>query len=119
MKIGYENLTVWQESIELACLIYELTKRFPSEERYGLTNQMRRCSVSISSNIAEGKGRLSDIELRRFCLISNGSAMELKAQLYMAKRLRMAPEEAFEEIDQKMEYVLRLLNSFITSLSKK
>jgi len=119
MKIGYENLTVWQESFELAYLIYKLTRQFPSDERFGLTSQMRRCAVSISSNIAEGKGRLSDAELNRFCLISYGSAMELRTQLRLSKRLELAPQEAFILSEQTLERVLRLLNAFMNKLQRK
>jgi four helix bundle protein len=119
MTFGYEKLEVWKESFELAFIVHHLTKQFPPEEKYVYVEQMRRATLSIPSNIAEGKGRMSDRELRRFCLIANGSAMELQTQLRLAKRLHFAPIHTFVPAEQKLELVLRLLNRFMRQLCPK
>lgn len=82
---NFEKLDVWQKSIALADLVYVLTKAFPSEERFGLTNQMRCASVSISSNIAEGCSRGSKSDFRRFIEIATGSAFEVVSQARIAR----------------------------------
>ncbi len=89
MKLkSYKELIVWQKSIRLVEEIYRLTARFPSCELYGLTSQMRRASVSIPSNIAEGYARKSQKEYRQFYAISYGSALELETQYIIAKKLK-------------------------------
>jgi len=113
---GYENLHVWKEAFELTFLVHQLTKKFPSDEKFTYTSQIRRSALSIPSNIAEGKGRMSDRELQRFCLIANGSAMELQTQLRLAKRLKFAPINDFLPVEEKLELVLRLLNRFMRQL---
>ncbi|HXE09148.1 MAG TPA: four helix bundle protein [Acidobacteriaceae bacterium] len=87
MANTYRDLQVWQSSIDLAEAIYRLTSSFPSSEIYGLTSQMRRASVSVASNIAEGWGRRSRIEYRRFIQMALGSNDELQTQLVIAERL--------------------------------
>ncbi|WP_404416370.1 four helix bundle protein [Vreelandella aquamarina] len=83
----HQELRVWQQSMDLVEQIYTLTKHFPSEERYGLTSQMRRCAVSIPSNIAEGAARGSTLEFIRFLHIAQGSLSELETQVLIARRL--------------------------------
>jgi four helix bundle protein len=82
----FEKLMVWQRAIDLADRVYEFTQSFPSDERFGLTNQMRRAVVSISSNIAEGSGRASDNDYARFVEIAYGSLMEVVSQAHLAAR---------------------------------
>ena len=77
---NFEKLDVWQEAINFVDLIYELTGAFPSDERFGLTNQMRRAAVSISSNIAEGSSRASRTDFARFVEIASGSLFEVVSQ---------------------------------------
>jgi len=84
---SFEKLTVWQKARELSSVIYRLTIRFPADERFGLISQMRRCSVSISSNIAEGTSRHSAKDKARFTEISYGSTMELLNQIILSKDL--------------------------------
>ena len=84
---GYQELKVWQTGIEITKAVYALTAKFPSDERFGLTQQIRRCAVSIPSNIAEGHSRESKRELARFVSISRGSLAELETQLIIAKEL--------------------------------
>ncbi len=83
----YENLEVWKKSHELTLKIYEVTKSFPTDERYALTDQMRRCSYSIPMNIAEGAGYQSKKNFQRFLDVSKGSAFELDYQLRLVKDL--------------------------------
>ena len=87
MAKSYRELLVWQKSIQLTLMVYQLSKAFPREEIYGLTSQMRRCAVSIPSNIAEGAGRLNTPEFRQFRGIARGSSVELQTQLTIAKEL--------------------------------
>ena len=79
----YRDLNVWKESMELAKVIYELCKKLPEDERFGLSSQMQRAAVSVPSNIAEGHGRGSDSEFKRFLQIANGSRCELQTQLLL------------------------------------
>jgi len=85
----HKDLKVWQKSIDLVTDIYAITNRFPKEEMHGLTSQIRRAAVSISSNIAEGSGRFSDKELVRFLFISLGSSSELETQLIIYRRFKI------------------------------
>lgn len=107
-----KELKIWQKAVELATEIYRLTADFPQEERYGLTFQIRRSVVSISSNIAEGAGRNSEKEFVQFLSISNGSAYELQTQLIISKNLGLivtSLDDTLDQIDQiqKMNYALQ------------
>lgn len=114
--MGYQQLLVWRESYALAKSIYALTKRFPDSERYGLISQMRRSSVSIPSNLAEGSRRDGPNEMKHFCSIAYGSASELEVQLMLAKDVQMAEAEYFSDAETHLRSVLRLLNLFRRSL---
>ncbi len=83
----YKDLKVWKKAVDLSYKVYEVTKEFPSEERFGLTSQMRRSAVSIASNIAEGAGRNTDGEFIQFLGISQGSAFELETQTLIASEM--------------------------------
>ncbi|MFA5075844.1 MAG: four helix bundle protein [Patescibacteria group bacterium] len=115
---SYKDLLVWQVGIELVIATYELTEQFPKKEQFGLTSQIRRASISIPSNVAEGYQRKTDGELLRFLLIALGSASELETQLFLAKKLKMTSEEYFLRIDNLLTRVLQLTNSFINKLRK-
>lgn len=110
---SYRDLLAWQKSIILAKSIYKLTADYPLDERFGLVNQMRRCSVSISSNIAEGFGRGSDNELVHFLYISLGSSNELDTQLTISFELLFIDEERFKEITRLNNEVNKMLSSLI------
>lgn len=84
---NFEKLTIWQKAMDLAVDVYKSTEKFPIEERYGLVSQMRRCSVSIPSNIAEGAGRNSNAQFNQFLSIANGSTSELITQTFLSERL--------------------------------
>ena len=90
----FEKLEVWQKAVELADDVYAVTRGFPDHERFGLTAQMRRAAVSISSNIAEGSGRSSDVEFSRFIEIAYGSLMEIVSQSLIAQRQSFMSEPA-------------------------
>ena len=87
---SFRDLQVWQKSMQLTVEVYRLTQRFPREEMFGLTSQLRRCAVSIPSNIAEGHGRINPREFRHFLLIARGSNSELQTQLELASALEIA-----------------------------
>lgn len=89
----FKDLLAWQKSLTLAKKVYQVTGNFPTEERFGLVNQMRRCAVSIPSNIAEGYGRGSDKELLRFLYVALGSSNELETQLILSLELSFMEEE--------------------------
>ena len=95
---NFEKLDVWQKAIDFADLIYNETRGFPSEERFGLTNQLRRASVSISSNIAEGSSRSSKNDFARFAEIAAGSAFEAVSQAFIARRQNFLSENQFRKI---------------------
>lgn len=94
---NFRELRVWQDSIELASLVYEVTKDFPKEEVFGMTRQIRRSVVSIASNIAEGCSRTSNKEFCHFLEISVGSAYEAETQLIISKRASMLSEQKTED----------------------
>jgi four helix bundle protein len=93
----YKDLVVWRKSILFATLLYKLSARFPKDERFGLTNQVRRAAVSISSNIAEGHERTTR-EFCRFLLIARGSLAEAESQLYLATELGFVPKSSIAEL---------------------
>jgi len=111
------DLIVWQRAIELTVCIYKLTRSFPKDELYGLTSQMRRASVSVASNIAEGRGRLNTAEFRQFLGIAQGSIFELKTQLTVARKLDLADHKNLDQAESLSEEVSKMLGSFIEKLS--
>ena len=113
----YKDLIVWQKSTEVALQIYQATKKFPKDEVYGLSSQMRRAGVSIPSNIAEGKLRGHTKELRQFLLIAYGSAGELDTQLYLASKLGYISTSSFEELSSLLQEVMRMLHVMIRDAS--
>jgi len=119
MAQDFHELVVWKKAIELTTCIYRLTQSFPKSEMYGLTSQMRRASVSIASNIAEGRGRLSTSEFRQFLSISQGSTFELKTQLLVAKNLGLANQAVIDHADQLSDEVSKMLRAFIHALHSK
>lgn len=111
----HKELNVWKKGIELVKLVYTTTQSFPKEELYGLASQMRRCAVSIPSNIAEGYGRLSNKELKHFLYISLGSASELETQLIIAKELDFINEENFDTLSLIINEEIKMIASLIKS----
>lgn len=115
----YTELFVWQKSMELVTNIYRDTQSFPKEEVYGLTSQIRRCAVSIPSNIAEGFGRKSQQDFIRFLKISMGSLFELQTQLRISKNIGFLNESRFNALFEETREVERMLSSFIQSITAK
>lgn len=115
---NYKTLSVWEKSHNLALLVYKLTVHFPKEEVYGLVSQIRRCSVSIPSNIAEGCGRNSDPDFARFLIIAHGSASELSYQLLLSFELGFISSENYNLLDLNLTEIQKMLNSFIQKLKK-
>jgi four helix bundle protein len=110
----FTDLVVWQESHQLVLFIYKITGTFPQSEIFGLTNQMRRAAVSVTSNIAEGFGRSSYKEKIHFYYLSLGSLTELKNQLIISKDVSYLDVPNFEKIFAQATSVHRLLQAFIT-----
>jgi four helix bundle protein len=116
MPQDVQDLTVWQRAIDLTVAIYRLTQEFPKDELYGLVSQLRRASVSVASNIAEGRGRLGQGEFRQFLGIALGSVFEVKTQLVIARRLQMGSKLAIDEAAAAAEEVSKMLTSLISKL---
>lgn len=110
-KYSFENLLVWQKSRVLAKEIYEITSTFPKEELFGMTSQMRRCSISIPSNLAEGSSRRTNKDKARFTEIAFGSGLELLNQLIIALDLKYIEENKYLETRIKLQEVTFLLDA--------
>lgn len=109
----YKDLEVWKASRQLVNSVYSLTKVFPKDELYGLTNQIRRCAVSIPSNIAEGCGRRTSSDTIQFLHVSRGSLFELETQLILALDQEYLEEDNFKIIMNQILSCKKLLNGFI------
>ena len=114
----YTKLEIWVESRKLSNLVYEFTKDFPKEELYALTNQIRRCAISIPSNIAEGCGRQSAKETINFLHISRGSLYEVETQCFVALDQQYITKKQFENVYNSIQVCKRLLNGFINYYRK-
>jgi four helix bundle protein len=110
---NYKELTVWTKAVTLATDIYRATSEYPKSELYGITSQMRRCAVSISSNIAEGAGRSSNKDFARFLHIANGSSYELETQLLISKNLTYLKDAEFESLDNSLVEIQKMLYTLI------
>ena len=110
-KFGFEKLEVWQNSIQLSKLIYYLTLSFPKEETYGLTSQIRRAMISVSSNIAEGSSKNSLKDQARFSEIAFGSLLEVLNQIILAFELSYISEENYIDCRNKIEIISRQLKA--------
>ena len=119
MNRAHKKLDVWQESVALATHIYQITEKFPKSEVYGLTSQMRRAVVSISSNIAEGAARTSSKEFAQFLNIAGGSLSELDTQLEIAHNLLFLTNEQRQETDIKIESISSKLAGLIKYVKRK
>lgn len=108
---SFEKLLVWQKSRRLAVAIYKTTKEFPKEELFGMISQMRRCSISIASNIAEGSGRQTLKEKARFTEIAYASALELLNQLMISLDLEYLKEENYIELRTEIEEITFMLDA--------
>jgi four helix bundle protein len=110
-KYSFEKLDVWQKSKSFSVFIYKITKDFPSDEKFGITNQLRRASVSIASNIAEGISRISYKEQARFSEIAFGSLMEVLNQIIISKELGYLEVEDYEKTRMDVDEISNKLNA--------
>ena len=115
----FRDLLIWQKSMVLVTDIYTLSKSFPQDESYGLTSQIRRCAVSIPSNIAEGYGRNSNSELIRYLHIATGSLYELQTQIEISYNLNYIQKGDFETLHESSREIERMLSSFTRKLINK
>ena len=113
---NFEKLDVWQKAIDFADLVYNQTRNFPADERFGLTNQMRRAAVSISSNIAEGTSRMSQADFARFIEIATGSVFEVVSQSFIGRRQGFLTEEGFRKLYSAADEIGRMLSGLRKSL---
>ncbi|MEZ2339315.1 four helix bundle protein [Mucilaginibacter sp. RCC_168] len=107
-----KELKIWQKAIDLAVEVYKATASYPTDERFGLTSQIRRASVSISSNIAEGAGRNSKKEFCNFLGIANGSAYELQTQLVISNKLNLLPDDLLNDLLKQIEELQKMNYAF-------
>ncbi len=105
----------WQKAMDLSSAVYVATRSFPKEERFGLTNQLRRASVSVPSNIAEGQGRLTPHEFLHFLGIARGSALEVETQLELAERLGFGQPKDLDVARGLAREINLMLNAFIAT----
>ena len=116
---SYRDLLVWQQAMDLAVLSYALTKRFPKEELFGLTSQIRRSAASIAANIAEGHGRENSGSFIQFLRIAQGSLKETETHLLLAERIGLLKPEELKPAMQKCDEIGRMLRSLIRAIQDK
>jgi len=115
---SYRDLIVWQKAMVLVTEIYSATKGFPKDEQFGIVSQIRRCNVSIPSNIAEGYGRQSTADYLRFLKIARGSLFELQTQIEISKNLDYLSNENSSQLNQKSIEIEKMLAALIRSISR-
>ena len=113
----FHELQVWQKAHRLTLAVYQITATFPREELYGLTSQLRRCSASISANLAEGCGRNGDAEFARICSIAMGSASEFEYHLLLARDLKLVKPKDHAELSQRATELKRMLTALLQKLN--
>jgi four helix bundle protein len=112
----FKELEIWKRGRLFCSKIYELTSKFPEAKKFGLTNQLRRASVSIPSNIAEGSSRNSNKDFSRFLKITLGSAYEIETQLLIARDLQFITEKELEDIISELEQIIKMVSKFNSTL---
>ena len=117
--VTFRNLRVWQRSIALAKAVYKVSDRFPKEERFGLTSQVRRAAVSVASNIAEGYGRKSQLEFSHFLSNARGSAAEVETQLILARELDFIRAEDLKEVEEIAGDCYRMLDGLMNAVKAR
>lgn len=114
----FKNLEIWKRAIKLTTKIYTVTSGFPDGEKYGLTSQIRRCAVSIGSNIAEGAGRNSEKEFKHFLNMAYGSSCELETQLIIAQNLKYLDREIGGEFIDDVGQLQKMMYAFSKKLTQ-
>ncbi|MGB5981566.1 MAG: four helix bundle protein [Nonlabens sp.] len=112
----FEKLKIWQKAMDLVVDVYQETKTFPNEEKFGLISQMRRCAVSIPSNIAEGSGRNSNQQFNYFLGVASGSTSELITQTFLSERLELMSTSAMRRVVDQCVEISKMNNSLQKSL---
>jgi four helix bundle protein len=115
-KHNFKNLKVWQKSVDLAVKVYHITKEFPSEEKFGMSSQMRRASVSIPSNIAEGTAKSTSKSFVNSLDISLGESYELETQAIITNLVGLLDKEQFTSLESDISEVQRMINGFISTV---
>ena len=113
---NFKKLDIWKNVIELTKLVYQLAQKLPSDEKFGLISQLRRSSVSIPSNIAEGASRKSDKDFSRFLMISLGSCYEIETQLLISFDLNFINKEKLEELQNFLNQIIKMMSKFNSTL---
>ena len=115
----FRKLMIWDRAHRMVLELYDTTKAFPKDELYGLTSQIRRSSVSIPTNIAEGCGKDSDADLKRYLVMAMGSASEFEYQLILARDLQYLNDQKYESLQGSLVELKKMLNSFIQKLKRQ
>jgi four helix bundle protein len=115
-KHNFKNLKVWEKSVDLAVKVYQVTAEFPNEEKFGITSQMRRSSVSVPSNIAEGTARNTSKAVLNSLDISLGESFELETQAIIANRVGLLDQEIFGKIEADISEIQRMIHGFMQTL---
>lgn len=113
---NFKELKIWQKGFDIAVNCFEITTRFPSQEKFGLVSQINRCGVSIPSNIAEGSSRTSDKDYKRFIQISLGSCFELETQLLIAQKMNFGNPDSIKIILESLAEEEKMLTAFSKTL---
>ena len=113
---NFEQTKVWNDATDLALMVYEITKNFPSSEQFGMVSQLRRAVVSVSTNFAEGYGRTSKNDKKHFYVIAYGSLLEVKSLLYLSKKLEFIND--LDAVDNKINEIRIQINAIRKSLSQ-
>jgi four helix bundle protein len=113
---NYRELKIWQRSMDFVVKVYEVTADFPKEERYGLTSQLRRCAVSVPSNISEGAGRGTNNQFKRFLEYSMGSSNEAQTQIELACRVKYLKREIADSLIDEALQIYKMILTFYNSL---
>jgi len=116
---SFRDSIAWQRAMDLSTAVYAVTRGFPKEEMFGLTNQLRRASVSVASNIAEGQGRLTTGEYIHFLGMARGSALEVETQLELAARLGLGVSADLSKVQDRATEVVRTINAAVSGLRRK
>lgn len=115
----HENLEVWKKAVDLSVVVYRITEQFPKDERFGPISQIRRASVSIAANIAEGAGRKSTKEFQNFLSIAQGSTSEVETEFLIAFKLGYCSDEEFQKVMLSLSEVGRMLTGLYSHLAKR
>jgi four helix bundle protein len=116
---NYKELNIWKKGIEIVKITYQVSKQFPSEEKFGLVSQMTRSAISIPANIAEGNSRNSDKDNARFLQVALGSAFELQTYFVIAREMSWCTADLLDKADQQLEEEIKMIHSFIKKLLAK